>query len=229
MKIEATLSRIPLFQGVNTLQLRSIVNGSHLIKVKRGDTLFQKGDTAEGFYYLIQGTVKLAMIAASGNEKVVDILSEGNTFGEGVMFMNKPYPVYAQATTDAYVVYITRQAITYAIKQDPSFALKMLSKVSSCLYDVLRELETTCLHTSTQRVIGYFINTIPKHLSDLNSFIFTLPATKTMVASQLNLTPETFSRILQNLRNQNLISIQGRNIHIHDISGLQAYGQFEDY
>ena len=66
----------------------------------RGDILFHKGDTPTGFYLIVYGHVKLAFTSPQGGEKVVDILTQCQTFGEAVMFMDKPFMVYAQTLAD---------------------------------------------------------------------------------------------------------------------------------
>ena len=75
----------------------------------RGDILFHKGDTATGFHLIVYGQVKLAFTSAQGGEKVVDILGQGQSFGEAVMFMDKPYMVYAQALSDSLLLHISKK------------------------------------------------------------------------------------------------------------------------
>ena len=50
---------------------------------------------------------------------------------------------------------------------------------------------------------------------------FTLAASKGVLASRLNLTPEHFSRILADLCSQQLITFKGRQISLLDRAGLR--------
>ena len=45
-----------------------------------------------------------------------------------------------------------------------------------------------------------------------------------MIASRLNLTPETLSRIFHDLSDAGLISVQGKRITLHDPARLARYG-----
>ena len=63
----------------------------------------QGGDLPHGFYFLVSGKVKLAFSSSQGTEKVVEILGPMQSFGEAVMFMNRPYPVFAEG--DGYIIY----------------------------------------------------------------------------------------------------------------------------
>ncbi len=49
-----------------------------------------------------------------------------------------------------------------------------------------------------------------------------LPAGKAVVASRLNLTPETFSRELRNLSRDGVISVERCTVLVHDTANLRA-------
>lgn len=53
----------------------------------------------------------------------------------------------------------------------------------------------------------------------------TLPATKAEIATQLNLTPEHFSRILHDLAAAGLLSVAGRTITVPSVRRLEAAAQ----
>ena len=57
----------------------------HQLYCELGETIFRKGDTADGFYYVFDGKVKLFFVSERGLEKVVEILKPGMTFGEAVI------------------------------------------------------------------------------------------------------------------------------------------------
>jgi len=54
---------------------------------------------------------------------------------------------------------------------------------------------------------------------------FDLPASKNVIASRLNLTPETLSRILHNLVEAGLITVKGRQVTVHDVEQLRRFDQ----
>src|SRR5512135_3841926 len=92
-KIQAILSHHPLFREISPEEIARIAAGAREIHAPKGNILFQKGDPSNGFYLVIYGQVKLAFPSPTGTEKVVEIIHPGQSFGEAVMFMEKPYPV----------------------------------------------------------------------------------------------------------------------------------------
>ena len=221
VNIEALLSRVPLFNGLEADEIARIARGTREINALRGDILFHKGDSPTGFYLIVYGQVKLAFTSSQGGEKVVDILNQGQTFGEAVMFMDKPCMVYAQALSDSQLLHISKNAIIDELERDPKLGRKMIAGLSMRLHHLLIDVESYSLHSGRQRIIGYLLRDNVK--SDAKSLTVTLPTNKGVIASRLNLTQEHFSRILHELSDKGLIVVEGRKIGIPDVEKLRCH------
>ena len=222
VKISAILSNLPLFGEMSVDEIELIVQGTRAMQLTRGEILFRRGDLPSGFYVMVHGQVKLALSSPQGIEKVVELLGPGLSFGEAVMFLDKPCPVYAQALTDSLVLHINKQVIFTAIESGPLFSRKLLGGLSIRLHRLIHSVESLSLHSSMQRVIGYLLQSLEDIESGQN-IVISLKANKNLIASNLNITPETFSRILHNLSENDLIEVQGRNVCIRDIAKLRTY------
>ena len=221
LNIAALLSHVPLFSGLDTGEVARIARGTREIHVNKGDILFHKGDSPTGFYLVVYGQVKLAISSSQGSEKVVDILSQGQTFGEAVMFMERPYMVYAQALKDSQLLLIAKNAILDELEKDPKLGRKMIASLSMRLHHLITDVEAYSLHSGRQRIIGYLLRETTD--TDATALTITLPTSKGVIASRLNLTQEHFSRILHELTEAGLIVVEGRRITIPDVPKLRAY------
>ena len=222
--IPAILANIPLFREMSPEEIERIAQGTRELHLARGDALFQRGDTSTGFYVVIHGQIKLALSSPQGIEKVVELFGPGQSFGEAVMFMDKPYPVYAQALTDALVLHINKNVVFGGIESDPVFCRKMLAGLSIRLHRLIYHVESFSLRSSTQRVIGYLLQDLEEIQKGLDIHV-NLPANKNVIASNLNITPETFSRILHNLTDEGLIEVKGKDVRINDVAKLRAHDE----
>ena len=137
------------------------------------------------------------------------------------MFMEKPFPVYAQALADSLLLHIAKPVIFSAIDHDPTLARKMLAGLSIRLHGLIQDVEAYSLRSGTQRLIGFLLE--QRQTATDGGVEIALPASKTVIASRLNLTPETLSRILHTLSEQSLISVHGRVIVAHDIERLRGF------
>ena len=219
--IAARLAQVPLFSSLKDEEIARIARGTREFGVSRGDILFHKGDQSNGFHQVIYGQIKLAFSASNGSEKVVDIMSQGQTFGEAVMFMEKPYMVYAQALNDSLLLHISKAVMLKELDKDPKLGRKMIAGLSIRLHHLVTDVESYSLHSGRQRIIGYLLRDNIEN--DVTSLTVTLPTNKGVIASRLNLTQEHFSRILHELTDKGLITVQGRTIGIPDVEKLRCY------
>jgi CRP-like cAMP-binding protein len=223
IKTQAFLATLPLFKELAPAELDRIAAGTTELHVPRGEILFNKGSPTTGFYVVIYGQVKLSFVTPSGQEKVVEIITPGNTFGEALMFMEKPYIVMAQSLADTMLLHVSKEVVFDEIARDPGFARKMLAGLSRRLHSLISDVESYSLQSGTQRVIGYLLRQDDAQVADSGPTSLTLPVSKAIVASRLNLTPEHFSRILHELAERGLIRVDGRDVHIDDVARLRAY------
>ena len=221
INIEGLLAHVPLFNELEKEEIARLARGTREIHASRGDILFHKGDMPTGFYLIVYGQVKLAFTSPQGGEKVVDILPQGQTFGEAVMFTDKPFMVYAQTLADSLVLHISKTAITDELDADPKLGRKMIAGLAMRLHQLMNDVESYSLHSGRRRIIGYLLR---EHPTDSEkSITVTLPTNKGVIASRLNLTQEHFSRILHELSEKGLIVVDSRRIHISDVDGLRNY------
>jgi CRP/FNR family transcriptional regulator, dissimilatory nitrate respiration regulator len=223
VNIEALLSHVPLFNGLSQDELARISRTTREIHASKGDVLFRKGDPCDGFHLLVYGQVKLAMTSIQGNEKVVAIVSPGQSFGEALMFMDSPYIVFAQALVDSLLLHIPKATIYDELQHDPKLCHKMLAGMAMRLHELMGDVEAYSLHSGTQRIIGYLLREISENDQNSKSVTVTLPTSKGVIASRLNLTQEHFSRILHELITAGLIVVEGRVIRIKDVEALRQH------
>ena len=224
VKIPAFLAHLPLFCEMSPEEIERVARGTRELQLARGEVLFQRGDPSNGFYVVVHGKVKLALTSPQGIEKVVELIGPGQSFGEAVMFMDKPYPVYAQALTDTLVLHISKNVVVGGIDSDPAFCRKMLAGLSIRLHRLIQNVESISLRSSAQRVIDYLLRDLGE-IKEGQDLHINLTANKNVIASNLNITPETFSRILHNLSEAGLISVEGKDVCIRDIARLRAYDE----
>lgn len=219
--IPEILARQPMFRGLDENDLATLAQGTREFRVRKHEIVFHRGELPPGMHIVIMGQIKLAIPSPQGSEKVVHMAGPGATFGEAVVFLDRPYPVSAQATQDSIILLITKQTLLNALAENPMLSRKMLANLSMRLHELLDDMESCTLRTSMQRVICFLSHQAP--LSNDSRYSIALETSKQTVASRLNLAPETFSRVLGQLSEAGLIQVKGRNITILDREELVKY------
>lgn len=221
--IPQILSRLPLFVELAPEQLAHIAGATREKRLHKGEMLFHKGDAPRGFYLIVYGQIKLAFPSSQGNEKVINILGPRQSFGEAAMFMDRPYPVFAESLSDTLLLHIARNAVIDLLEQDTSFARRMLAGLSMRLHSLVQDVESYSLRSTTQRVIGFLLQHSDEEGQGANEITIALPTSKQVIASRLSLTPETLSRIFHDLADSGLITVHGKQITIHDVRRLREF------
>ncbi len=207
-----------LFSGLSDCQLHQVCQCSHISDLDEGESLFFQGDKVISFYLVVSGSIKLFRVSPEGKEKVVEIIEPGHTFAEALMFMDRPhYPVNATALAPSKIVAINCQFFKSLLRESVDTCFLLMGAMSFRLRGLIREIDTLSLNTGTVRIVAYLLQNAP---ADNNSF--ELKIAKSVIASRLSVKPETFSRILKNLHELEVLTIKGRSVTIHDREALTS-------
>jgi CRP/FNR family transcriptional regulator, dissimilatory nitrate respiration regulator len=215
------LRNLPLFRELDLCELETIGAATTEQRLTAGTVLFRRDDPCAGVHVIVLGRVKLALLAPSGAEKVVEIVGPGQSFGEPVMFIDRSHMLYAEALNDSLLLLVHKAAILEAIARNPGFAQRMLNELSLRLYRLVADIEGYTLKSATERVTGYLLAALPEDAGPGRQAEVVLAASKSVLASRLNITREHFSRILHELSQAGLIRVSGRNILVLDRAGLR--------
>lgn len=201
-----------LFSRLSEAQLERVRRHSHITDLLDGESLFFQGDDATSFYLVLSGRIKLYRVSAEGREKVVEIMEAGHTFAEALMFMDEPhYPVTAAALVPSRVIVVNSREFKTMLRESIDSCFQVMGNMSYRLRSLISEIDALSLETGTVRTCAYLLRQAPADSSS-----FKLQVAKSVIASRLSVKPETFSRILKNLNERNIISIDGRTVIIHD-------------
>ena len=220
-RVENLLRNVPLFQGVSKEGLATVTAGSTPIRASAGTRLFRQGDVCHGFYVIVFGRVKLGFVSPDGAEKVMEILLQGQSFGEALMFLDRPWLVNGQTLSDALLLNISKSSVIGELERNPQFARRMLGSLSSRLHGLIGDIEAYSTQNAVRRVITHLLRQLPE--AQTGKAVVELPSTKGDIASRLSISREHFSRVLRELSDAGLVQVQGRQLHILNTEDLRAY------
>ena len=221
--IAARLGPTPLFSGLDETAIARLSRGTREIHLKKGELLYCKGETCSGLHLVLFGQLKRYFISAQGNEKVCEVLGMGDSCGEDAIFAEQPYGISAEALTETLLLHVTKAAVLAELQHTPGLTRRLLTNVARRAQRLMSEVESFSLHSGRQRIVGYLLRSMPDVAADDGEICLTLPTAKGVIASQLNLTQEHFSRLLGELQGLGVIAINGRQIGIPNVAALRAH------
>ena len=197
-KQQEFINILPLFKGLNEKIKADIFRNASLGIYKKGKLLFLEGDVSDKLYIILEGWVKLYKGNSSGEETIVQMLTSGDMVAESAVFLNAPYPVNAQVAKEARILTMPSVNIRDIINTNNDFAVNVLTAMSVHSQMLMQGLESIRLKSATERV-GWFLLKLLLEQGRVPDMV-ELPYDKSLIASYLDMKPETFSRTLKKFK-----------------------------
>jgi CRP/FNR family cyclic AMP-dependent transcriptional regulator len=122
----AILGRHPLFRELGREVQVRIAAYAATRAFKRGTTIFSKGDVGTCLFAVCSGTVEVAVLSAEGKNAIVNLINEGEVFGEIALLDGGPRTADAAAFTDCVLMVIERRDFLPLLREQPETTLKLL-------------------------------------------------------------------------------------------------------
>ncbi|NOY68168.1 MAG: Crp/Fnr family transcriptional regulator [Deltaproteobacteria bacterium] len=216
--IPTIISESLLFNGLGETHLKSIFSIASERTVTRGELIFSEGDPGNGFYIIIEGRVKVFKLSMEGKEQILHIFDPGEPIGEVPVFSGDLFPASASAVEKSSLLFFPRKGMIKLINTDPDLALNMLAVMAKRLRRFTVQIENLALKEVPARLAGYFLLLAQEQESQKQ---IGLKISKGQLAAFLGTTPETISRMLKKMSDQDLIVVDGARISLTDYNGLE--------
>jgi CRP-like cAMP-binding protein len=211
-----------LFSGLDQGDFEKLATFMTPRCVDKHDVLFHRGDPATSFYFLDTGLIELNLIAATGEKKILEVVGPGRTFAEAIAFMREQkYPVTAEAIADSGLCQIPIQSYIDLVYSNPDACMRLLSDVSRHLHARVREIEHLTVQNARSRLAIYLLDHVVESNDDEATIRLELP--RHVIASRLSIQPETLSRLLRNMVDEGILTIEDRVIFVHSLARLRPY------
>jgi CRP/FNR family transcriptional regulator, dissimilatory nitrate respiration regulator len=211
-----------LFAGLTAQDFEGLAGHMHEERLGKGEVLFHRGDNAQHFYFLESGQVELSLLSSNGQKKVIEVVGHHRTFAEAVMFMREGnFPVTAETLTDSVLVRVDNEAYRDVLNASPDACFRLLSDVCRHLHARVREIEHLTVQNARSRLSSYLLDHVADVRGDEATVHLDLP--RQVIASRLSITPETLSRLLRQLVDEGILTVEDRFIFVRSLARLRPY------
>ncbi|MFA7351530.1 MAG: Crp/Fnr family transcriptional regulator [Methylotenera sp.] len=218
--IKKLLNSFELFSELSNDQIDLLTKHSRILFLTKDNYVFNLGDSPQGLYLLMAGQLKVGVVSTQGVEKVISIVTPGESFGETGLFLKQRLPFYAKSINESQVLLLPEYIVDSLLNNYASIARKMHERLSASLHHMIHSVEVLSQQNAIGRFVVYLLQ-ISTNANDAKSFM--LPTRKSNIASILNITPETLSRSISTLQKVGLIEIKGGHITILDTVKLRNF------
>jgi CRP/FNR family transcriptional activator FtrB len=209
--------QIPWLKGVSSKTLDALAAQAVLHRVPAGSVLFDQAETPTFAQFLLAGSIEL-LGARDQIETLVELLRPVDLVIPAAIISGQPYLMRARVYEEAHLLLVRTEAFRDVIASDHAFCRAVLSCLSAQFRRQVRQAKNLKLRSAEERVGCYLMSLIGHASTDI---AIRLPIEKRLIASQLGMTRETFSRALSAMAKFG-IAIHGDVMHIADATTARS-------
>lgn len=186
-----------------------------------GDIIFCEYEPGDDFFFIVSGHVRITKVV-SDREKTLDVLTNGDIFGEMAILEQQPRSATAIAEDELKVLDFNRQNFELLLKSNPEIAIKLLKTFARRIYEARRQLMILTLTEPDIRLADVFVFLAEKagmHGEEVKRV--ELPATRETLLNFSGLSEKDLDKIVQVFVGQAKIEMHQTSITVFNIKEFE--------
>ena len=203
-----------VFRKINKSSFPPIVEN-----FERGKTIFFPGDPAERVFFLVKGAVKLSRVYEAGEEITVALLRENSVFGVLSLITGQKSDrfYHAVAFTPVELLSSPIEQVERALKENPELSMLMLRGLSSRILQTEMMIETLAHRDMASRLVSFLLILCRDFgVPTTEGIRIDLKLSHQAIAEAIGSTRVTVTRLLGDLRDQEMITIHKKKITVYN-------------
>ncbi len=168
-------------------------------KFKKGEIILREGSRGFNFYFILKGLVDVVLYTPGGRRVILNVLEEGNFFGEMSVLEGLPRSANIEAKTDCEILEISKENFLSTVKKHPECALSVLVECCNRLRTANEKIRLLSIPSAEERIKSYLEFLMAKGY--ITKEKFKMPSKK-QIAEEIGLTRETVTRTLKKLEKE---------------------------
>lgn len=188
--------------------------------IKKGEPIFEEGETVNGIYCVKDGVCKLSKLSANGKDQIVKLVKPGELLGQRSMISDEPANLSAIALEDMEVCFIPKSEVLGFFNQNNAFSMNMMKTICGDLKDSEEHTVSMAQKNVKERLaetLLYLHDTFGKN----EDGSLHIQLSRDELAGMIGTATESCIRLLSEFNKEKLIEIVGKKIVIKDISKLK--------
>jgi len=211
--VEMVAADHPVLAQLTSAERAELLAQSVQHRVPAGTILFDQGETPTFQQFLLRGAVHLYGRSVDQREVLIEVVEAPDLIIPAAVLSNLPYLMQARVVEETTLLMIEANAFRAAVQSQPGLALALVGCLSGQFRRLVKQVKNLKLRSAVQRVGCYLMALATKQQTHQRVI---LPYEKNLIASQLGITRESFSRALAALQRLGAIEVQGEVVAIKD-------------
>ncbi|MFD1614867.1 Crp/Fnr family transcriptional regulator [Gelatiniphilus marinus] len=207
-------------KALTTSELVRISGCKTSMKIKKGDVIFEEGETINGVYCVKDGICKLSKLSANGKDQIVKMVVKGQLLGQRSLISDESSNLQAVALNDMEVCFIPKSEIINDLQNNSKFSFEVLKEMANDLKeadDVIVNMAQKSVRERLAEALIYIHDSFGTNPDGTLSVLLS----REDFANIVGTATESAIRVLSQFKREGLIATIGKQIKIEDIDGLK--------
>jgi CRP/FNR family cyclic AMP-dependent transcriptional regulator len=219
----SVLRKHPIFCDLDPDALDQLCRYANLTSLKRGATIFSKGDPGNCLYAVISGTVKISISSVDGRAAILNLIGAGELFGEVAVLDGQVRTADATANTNCEIYVIDRREFLPFVRSQPALAMKFIELLCARLRWTSDQVEQVILQNLPGRLAGALIRLTEKHKPSPAGR--TIAVTQQEISEMIGMTRESINKQLRVWAERNWVRLEHGAIVVLNAEPLEALAE----
>ncbi len=186
-----------------------------IIHSKKGQQIFIEGMPVSGIYFILSGKVRIHKSGPGGKQQVIRLSKEGDILGHRGIGVRNIYPVGAIALEDTTVCYLETKHFFQILKRDSRLTFQLMLTYAKELQKTENHVRNQAMMSIREKVV-YALQMIADLYGITSAGEILGKLSRKDIADIAGTNKEQVSRVITELKNDQIITIEGKHIIIND-------------
>jgi len=202
-----------LRETLNSADFEIYEKAVKVLEFAKGEFVFEDGETPKGVYFIEKGTAKLSKSGVYGKDQILRFCKENDLLGYRSLLCGENFQANAEAMTPLKVLFLPGDIFLHLLEVDSKLSYAMLQKIAYELGESANTVTFLAQKTVRERLAEILILLEQKLGTDPEGFI-KISLTREEIANLIGTATESAIRLISEFKQDDLISVEGRNIKI---------------
>jgi len=211
--VSGLLKNIPLFHELGATDMATVEALAVDRQVPRGTTILNEGEVGDSLFAIVDGRVKVFIGDDEGREITLKLLGSGDFFGEMSLIDKQPRSASVSAMESTSLKVLSYQAFHDCLQSTPAIGINVMTALAKRLRDADRKISNLALMDVYGRVASTLLELA---ITTDGKLVVGEKLSQQDIANMVGASREMVNRILKDLSDRGFISIESKQITIHD-------------
>jgi CRP-like cAMP-binding protein len=219
----SALRKHEIFSDLDNDALEQLGRYAKHTVLKRGATIFSKGDAGNSLYAVISGTVKISISSPDGRNAILNLVGPGETFGEMSVLDGQTRSADATANTNCEIYVIDRRDFLPFMRNQPALSMKFIELLCARLRWTSDQVEQVILQDLPGRLASALLRLVERR--KLEPASQTIAITQQEISEMVGMTRESINKQLRAWAARSWVRLEHGAIVVLDAVSLRELAE----